>query len=218
MKDFTTLSEDMLLRAYDGETVSSVLFYKEAQKLVRELLLYKEVELIDIELEEPALSNYNNEYYVTLCSYSDSDDQIDLFVQKSLCDGVYLDSCSDYIYIDGGANSRLLEYVDYKRYTELFIADNDEIEYVSYDDEEDIDLDIPDDNSDECCDEPSKIVFDYEIDEEGLAEYYRENDVYTAIFDLIEDVMMNAGYIFDDNNELVAVKIDTHSIFDAFRD
>ena len=65
-KTHSDLAEYMLKNASEGNTVYAVLFYEDARKLLKELLLFDKTEVNNIELNEPMWKRYDKEFYVVL--------------------------------------------------------------------------------------------------------------------------------------------------------
>ena len=65
-KNCSELSEFMIDRAQDGYYVVAALYYNETKDLLRELLLYEDVDTELIEIEPVENNGYDKEYYVAL--------------------------------------------------------------------------------------------------------------------------------------------------------
>lgn len=90
-EDFDMLAEYMIDYADEGKVISAVLFYDEAIELMRELLVYEEVEPVLLDISDPKFNGYEQEYYITLTS------DYQLCIENAFANGVYLTHEADVV-------------------------------------------------------------------------------------------------------------------------
>ena len=112
------LAAYMADKAQDGFYTVAALFYKEANELLRELLLYEDIEAEAIILEPSEYSGYEKEYYISL-----ADDMI-LSVEPAYVDGHYLNACADLLLVDAEANYKIVADEDDRKCREIYIGEN----------------------------------------------------------------------------------------------
>lgn len=136
-RDCSELSEFMIDRAQDGYYVVAALYYKEAKELLRELLLYEDVDTELIEIEPVENNGYDKEYYIAL-----TDDMI-VNVERAYKYGRYLQTDADLLLVDSEANSKIIAELDPKKCREIYIGNNPETPFA-YCNEYDCDDDYSD--------------------------------------------------------------------------
>lgn len=120
------LSDYMIDNALDGLYTVAVLFYEDAIRLTKELMINAGVEAIALDIEPTEYNGYDKEYYVSL------NEDMTVFVEPAFVDGRYLDAEADLTLIDGNANSAILKHIQGIKCFEIRIGEkyND----MSYDD------------------------------------------------------------------------------------
>lgn len=125
---FGTMEELAAFMASEAEEKRSsvaVLFYDEAKELLRELLMYEEVDLNSAELRSPEWDGYNKEYYITLTP------ELDLFVEQAVGEnGDYLGFEDDCLILGAGASSAIItkNYAEHAAIYEAVFADDEDFD------------------------------------------------------------------------------------------
>ena len=125
-KNCSELSEFMIDRAQDGYYVVAALYYNETKDLLRELLLYEDVDTELIEIEPVENNGYDKEYYVALT------DNMIVTVERAYKYGRYLQTDADLLLIDNEANSKIVADLDQKKCREIYIGDKPEVPFTDY--------------------------------------------------------------------------------------
>lgn len=115
-KDCSELGEYMIDRAQDGHYVVAALYYDNAIKLLRELLLYEDVEAEYIDIKPIESNGYEKEYYVSI-----TEDMI-VSVEPAFVYGRYLDAHADLTLVDNEANSKIISEIDPIKCREIYIG------------------------------------------------------------------------------------------------
>lgn len=118
--DCQKLAQYMMEQAQDGNFTVAVLFYKEANELLRELLYYEDVETDLINIQPYEYSDYDKEYYVTL-----SDDMF-ICVEPGYLYDQYLELDADIVLIDNEANTKIISDLEDEKCIEIYIGENKE--------------------------------------------------------------------------------------------
>lgn len=125
-KNYEELASQMIFDALESKEecslISAVLFYEDAQKLIKELLRFKDTSIGCIEIDPPYFDNYDKEFVV---SFSDD---LEVWCERAYLtkeephsrEG-YLGLDSEILYLDGGANSAILCDADYDKCYQLEI-------------------------------------------------------------------------------------------------
>lgn len=114
------LCEYMIDKAQDGMYSVAVLFYDDAIKLIREMMMYDDIEIESLEIKPYEYDGYDKEYYVSLAN-----DMI-ASVELAFVDGRYLDAEADLTLIDGNANSAILKHLQENKCHEIYIGENED--------------------------------------------------------------------------------------------
>ena len=127
--DFDALANIMHEKALQRKTTYAVLFYDEAIELIRELMVYCDVDVNSIDIAAGDFNGYFKEYVVSLSS----DMMLDVEpawhgANEYVSEGYLWIGSADTIYIDGDASSSILKDVEGNVY-ELVFSDDE------YDDE-----------------------------------------------------------------------------------
>lgn len=118
------LCEYMIDKAQDEMYSVAVLFYDDAIKLIREIMMYDDIEVEALEIKPYEYDCYDKEYYVSL-----ADDMI-VSVEPAFAGGRYLDAEADLTLIDGNANSAILKHLQGNKCHEIYIGEDED----TYDD------------------------------------------------------------------------------------
>ncbi|MDY4494987.1 MAG: hypothetical protein SPE24_08965 [Erysipelotrichaceae bacterium] len=118
------LCEYMIDKAQDGMYSVAVLFYDDAIKLIREMMMYDDIEIEALEIKPYEYDGYDKEYYVSL-----ADDMV-ASVEPAFVGDRYLDAEADLTLIDGNANSAILKHLQENKCHEIYIGENED----TYDD------------------------------------------------------------------------------------
>lgn len=131
-KDFFDNHEElcdyMIDRAQDGFYTVAVLFYKDAIALIRELMMFDDIDVEALDIRPPEYSGYDKEYYVSLA------DDLILSVEPVFVDNRYLDAEADLTLVDGNASSVILKHIHENKCHEIYIGENYDSFYECTDD------------------------------------------------------------------------------------
>ena len=116
--DYDKLAKAVLDYIDDGKTVYAALFYYGAKELLRSLLLYSDVDLVDIELESYDCNFYDKEFYVIV------DPSGKVYVEKAWYDSYegYAGYDSDITLIDADANKDILSHQEVGNCIEIRVS------------------------------------------------------------------------------------------------
>lgn len=130
-QDAASLAEYMVDNVEQRHYIVATLFFDEAQELLRELLLYDDISIGTIEIEDKLFDNYCGEYYVSLT------DEYILSVEKAFKYDQYLITEAELMLINSDASSRIIRMNSGTDFIEIEInyAKFDEAEQDSFDDE-----------------------------------------------------------------------------------
>lgn len=108
---YEDLCEEMIKLAVSGEIPVAVLHYDGAASLIRELLLYDEVDIGAIDIEPEDFNGYNKEYYITLGK------DLLIYVDPAYYinddgEGIYLNACGDEVFYGGDVSSKIIAVND----------------------------------------------------------------------------------------------------------
>ena len=139
VSDIFDLAHSIYNNAHHNKEVYAVLFFEEAEALMRELLAYDDVNVGCIEIWDAAFNDYSQEYYVCL------DQEMTLWVQKAYDEtadnykGKYLGFEADKVYVDGRANYSIVkaQYNEDCEFIEVTFTDEVCPPHFELDDEED---------------------------------------------------------------------------------
>ncbi|MCD8290018.1 MAG: hypothetical protein LUC91_00770 [Prevotella sp.] len=138
---YAELADDMVKLAIHGKTSVAVLFYEDAIEMLKELLLFEDVNAKSVVINEPEYDGYGYEYYITL------DDEFNIYIEpawheefkfdngKVTPEGYYGTAAYKF-FIDGEANSAILK--------KLEEGEGVEIEFLFKESSPLEDLEIPD--------------------------------------------------------------------------
>lgn len=148
--EMAQLAEMMFANSANGYDSVAVLYYEDAQELVKELLDVDPT-IVSCELSSPEIDGYYDEYYVTLTSINE------IFVEHAKNkdeEKGYLSCDMDVMYIDGGAHASILRRATASELYELTILRDNE------DDEDDNEDWVDEQNDDEDKDVPFAVSAD----------------------------------------------------------
>ena len=177
-ENYETLSEYMLEMAESGEHIVAALFYADALKLLRELMIFEEVEPIGIEIEPEDYSGYDREYYVSV----NEDLQID--IEKAYRNDRYLFTDPDILLAYGEVHSALLKDIPDRQCKEIYVGEPyvENCDYEYYHEGRDEDFDDADDDDDDNMGILANCSLTYDRDNKlkGIQIYlYGEEDLYS---------------------------------------
>lgn len=160
-EDFDMLAEYMIDYADEGKVISAVLFYDEAIELMRELLVYEEVEPVLLDISDPKFNGYEQEYYITLTS------DYQLCIENAFANGVYLTHEADVVLFDGDVNDKVYQACNSDEFDEINVCEDDICEHCELKDccsqspyNKDVELeDDEDDVDDSRIDMSAYIIF-----------------------------------------------------------
>lgn len=124
-RDAASLAEYMVGNIKNRHYIVAALFFDEAQDLLRELLLYEDIEIGSIEIDSELFDGYCGEYYVSL-----TDENI-LSVEKAFYEDAYLTTEAELMLIDSDASSRILRTNSSSEFIEIEI-DNTKFEEIDH--------------------------------------------------------------------------------------
>ena len=112
------LAKYMVKKAFDGKTVTAVLFYEDAKVLLKELACFENTAIENVDMHEPIYKGYGKEFYVTI------DDNLCIWVEEAYHEneekdfkGYYRFGGEDVIaLIDSEANSRVIKAAEGSEY------------------------------------------------------------------------------------------------------
>lgn len=211
--DFDEMAYDMMQYAESGKDVTAVLFYEDAGKLMKNLLVYDNVLPGWIELEDVNYNDYDREFYVSLLR--EEGKRFSLFVEKAYKSGLgsnqnktdYLFCEGDIAYFLGDVHSSVISHVETKRSYEVEIAGrNEDDECEECDDEtcpfsgsnkaeNDNTAKKPIARRDDVLEIPLDISVDVEIttkNSDGKIEHLE--DLESEILDVIDDILDQLFY------------------------
>lgn len=120
-KSYEEIAAFMTATAHDEEKdVCAIVFFEDAAKLIREILLFDDVTISFLELHDEEWNGYNKEFYVTLTS------EMELFVEAAFRDGIYICPGVSLALVDGDANSKVLQSLEDADRIEIYIDDSSE--------------------------------------------------------------------------------------------
>ena len=97
------LAQDMINLANKGFYSTVVLFYEDAVSLTTALIsLNNNITFKYLEIADESINGYSKEYYLSLS------DDLGLYIEPTFVNGRYLSSNSDYLFLSGDVNSRLI--------------------------------------------------------------------------------------------------------------
>ena len=131
-QDAASLAEYMVDNVEHRHYIVATLFFDEAQELLRELLLYDNISIGTIEIEDKLFDDYCGEYYISLT------EEYILSVEKAFKYDQYLITEAELMLIDSDASSRIIRINSSSDFIEIEIdyAKFDEVEQCSFDDDE----------------------------------------------------------------------------------
>lgn len=148
--------------------VCAILFFEQAEALMRELLQYECVSVGALEIENGMFNDYDSEYMVTLTS------SLELFVEKILVkddngEDKYLHFEADKVFVDGRASYAVVtaQTNDDCEFFELVFTDEDEVEDGEHE-------------------EPAKEKVEEKKDDDSASKDCKAGDALDALFDVLE--------------------------------
>lgn len=121
-EDYESLSDYMINNAEDGKYVVTVLFYEDALNLLRELMMYDEVQVTALDIEPVNYSGYDKEYYISL------NENLEAAIEPAYANNGYLGTDADLMLVDADANSAVLKIADKEACREIYIGYEDDVE------------------------------------------------------------------------------------------
>lgn len=122
------LSEYMVDKALDGVYTVAVLFYEDAIKLAKELMLFEDISVVSLEISPSDWNDYDKEYIVSL------NGELNMAVEPAYVDGRYLDAEADLTLIDGEASSAIIMDLPREICREIYIGKKEDEESEIADD------------------------------------------------------------------------------------
>ena len=116
------LSEYMINRVEDKEYIVAALFFDDAVELMKNLLLYEEVQVGSIDIADFEYDGYTGEYYVSLLG------DYTLCVERALSSEKYLKTDAALILLDGDVKQAIVEANDESECIEISIGEDEYIE------------------------------------------------------------------------------------------
>lgn len=175
---YEELSDYMVDMAQNGLYTVAVLFYEDAIKLLRELMLYTEVDVESLEIMPPEHEGYEKEYYISI-----ADDMI-VSVEPAYVGDKYLDAEADLTLIDGEASSTILKHIPDNKCREIYI----------FEDLDDRDKDDSYDYDEDCCNDCDECV---SLDGEFLDDIFEEAELVKDDKGNVTGIKVDIQSIFD---------------------
>lgn len=187
IETFEDLADTMYKMASERKTSCAVLDFDDAEKLIRELLMFDRIQIKCIDF-----CSDDNEFYVSVTS------DFELYVEQVKIDDQYVTDESDCIFLGGNVNSKILNYLIADEYYEIAIEEEPEniirctgdCEYCDYCDT--LEEGDTDDESDDIHAHDNVISVKFQFDTE---------DVSIEEVEFIADAIQTILGIFHDDND-----------------
>ena len=121
-EDFASCADYMIEKSKNGVNVTAALFYDEALELIREFMVYSDIEVGGIAIAPLCYDGYDKEYYITLSCYGTLD------VEPAWNDDRYLDADADLMLVCGDASCFILKDIPIEQCREIYIGIEEDTE------------------------------------------------------------------------------------------